>query len=160
VPWANVSRLVVSRRVGSRFHEQSASETQSYRALSPAPASLWTNRGSVSIAGRLYFWQQQQPTRRERQRRACFWRDGERGRFWQSSAHHRRRFAVANQSDFTFGGTGNRLELSDGAGLICSNAIISALLDGDDNTVLLTGTGTAWTNSGDLTMGFAGPAAC
>jgi len=37
------------------------------------------------------------------------------------------------------GGNGNRLGLSDGAGLICSNANVSTQSSGDANTVSLTG---------------------
>lgn len=61
----------------------------------------------------------------------------------------------ANQSDFTFGGSANQLRVSDGAGMVCSNAIIGSLSVGGDDTVLVTGAGSFWTNRGDLTMGFA-----
>jgi len=45
----------------------------------------------------------------------------------------------ANQSDFNFGRKWQRLGLSDGAGLICSNANVSTQSSGDANTVSLTG---------------------
>jgi len=61
----------------------------------------------------------------------------------------------ANQSDFTFGGTSNRLEVSDVATLISSNATVTDLTTGDTDTILLTGSGTIWTNSQELTMGYA-----
>jgi T5SS/PEP-CTERM-associated repeat protein len=62
----------------------------------------------------------------------------------------------ANQSDFTFGGGDNRLEVSAGAWLVSSNGNIGDLTGSDSNTVLLTGTGTVWSNSGSLSMGWGG----
>ncbi|HEX5223252.1 MAG TPA: hypothetical protein VFZ59_27075 [Verrucomicrobiae bacterium] len=62
-----------------------------------------------------------------------------------------------NQSDFNFAGTGNRLELREGAALlVSSNSILGDLLASfDTNSVLLADVGTAWTNSGDVTIGFS-----
>ncbi len=59
------------------------------------------------------------------------------------------------RADFLFGGSDSRLDFLDGAVLFCTNAIIGDIASGGVNSVLLSGNGTVWTNSGDLTMAFS-----
>ena len=60
----------------------------------------------------------------------------------------------ASQSSFSFGGGPNRLDVTDGAALVSSNATIADLVGSGDTTVLLTGTGTVWSNTAELQMGY------
>ncbi|PWU12570.1 MAG: hypothetical protein C5B50_21250 [Verrucomicrobia bacterium] len=59
----------------------------------------------------------------------------------------------ANQLDFTLGGSANNLQVSQGAGFICSNTTVGSLFPGDYDSILVTDAGSFWTNRGDLTMG-------
>ncbi len=124
-------------------------------ALITGPGSLWTNRGSFTISSGFFA---SSSNRLVVSNSAALFSGGTAtvsgsgnqvvitgvGSRW------------ANQSDFAFGGSGNRLELNGGAGLVSSTASLTDFSSGDDDIVLLTGTGTFWTNNGDLTIGFGG----
>jgi fibronectin-binding autotransporter adhesin len=125
--------------------------------LVTGPGSLWTNRGAFSISGGLLL---------NSSSNQLVVSDGgtlASGGMATLAGFGNRGLVTGpgsrwvSQSDFTFAGNRNFLELRAGAGLlISSNTTFGDIFaSGDTNTALLTGAGTAWTNGGDLNIGFS-----
>lgn len=55
-----------------------------------------------------------------------------------------------------YAGTGNRLQLLDGAALTSRDGLVGANTNADNNVVLVSGTGSVWTNTGALFIGSEG----
>src|ERR1051325_6126158 len=153
----SMSRLVVSNGAlledfnGSLGYATASSNNS---ALITGPGSLWTNRGSFSISTAIF-----SSSRSNRlvvsNSAALVFASGGVGGFGNQVLVTGAGSRWESRSDFTFGGSDNQLELRDGAALISSNATITDITSGDTDTILLTDVSTVWTNSGDLTMGYA-----
>jgi hypothetical protein len=133
------------------FGSASANNT----ALVTGPGSLWTNRGGFSVAN---------PFLGSSTSNRLVVSDG--GALVSAGAASVGGFGNrvlvtgagsrwAGAGDFTFGGTDNQLELSAGATLVSTNAILGDIASGNTNTIALSGAGTAWTNGGNFTVGFS-----
>lgn len=100
-------------------HLGSTDASSNNSALITGPGSLWTNRNSVSIASGFFGGRSNTLVVRGS---AALVSGGTAsvGGFGNQVLITGAGSRWANQSDFAFGGTGNRLELSDGAGLVSS----------------------------------------
>src|ERR1051326_3134461 len=153
------SRLVVSNGAlledfNGNLGFLSASSNNS--ALVTGPGSLWTNSGSFSISGA--FLSTSKSNQLVVSNSAALVSIGGTtvGGYGNQVVVTGAGSRWENQSGFSFGGGPNRLEVSDGAGLVSSNATIADLTGSGDVTVLLTGTATLWTNTAELSMGYGG----
>jgi T5SS/PEP-CTERM-associated repeat protein len=64
----------------------------------------------------------------------------------------------SNRNTLTIGNHGARSQLiiSNGADVFCSTGIVGSVASSSNNTVLVTGSGSVWQNSGELDLGYAG----
>jgi T5SS/PEP-CTERM-associated repeat protein len=154
-----MNRLVVSN--GALLEDTGgnlgfATVSSNNSALVTGPASLWTNRSSFAISGAFFSSSRSNGLVVSNGAALASGGSASVGGVGNQVTVTGAGSRWANQSDFSFGGAANRLEVSDGAGLVSGSASISGFDSGDANTVLLTGTGTVWTNSTNLNIGFGG----
>jgi T5SS/PEP-CTERM-associated repeat protein len=125
-------------------------------ALVTGPGSLWTNSGSFSISGAFFSTSRSNQLVVSNSAALVSIGGATVGGYGNQVVVTGAGSRWENQSGFSFGGGPNRLEVSDGAGLVSSNATIADLTGSGDVTVLLTGTATLWTNTAELSMGYGG----